>query len=84
MGVRFGEFRIGSLLFADDVVLLASSVHDLQFSLKRFTAKYEAAGMKRQNSKFLPVKREFFFATVLTWGFRFWASSSVNLKTVLL
>ena len=29
-GVQFGDSRIGSLLFADDVVLLASSVRDLQ------------------------------------------------------
>ncbi|TWW71552.1 R2DM Retrovirus-related Pol polyprotein from type II retrotransposable element [Takifugu flavidus] len=29
-GVRFGKLRIGSLLFADDVVLLASSARDLQ------------------------------------------------------
>ena len=29
-GVRFGDLRIGSLLFADDVVLLASSSCDLQ------------------------------------------------------
>ena len=29
-GVRFGDLRIGSLLFADDVVLLASSGRDLQ------------------------------------------------------
>ncbi|TWW73378.1 hypothetical protein D4764_15G0007720 [Takifugu flavidus] len=29
-GVRFGDLRIGSLLFADDVVLLASSARDLQ------------------------------------------------------
>ena len=29
-GVRFGDLRIGSLLFADDVVLLASSDRDLQ------------------------------------------------------
>ncbi|KAI3364789.1 hypothetical protein L3Q82_000916 [Scortum barcoo] len=29
-GVRFGNHRISSLLFADDVVLLASSSQDLQ------------------------------------------------------
>ena len=28
-GVRFGDLKIGSLLFADDVVLLASSGRDL-------------------------------------------------------
>lgn len=38
-GVRFGDLRIKSLLFADDVVLLASSGRDLQLSLDRFTAE---------------------------------------------
>ncbi|TWW53743.1 hypothetical protein D4764_0109230 [Takifugu flavidus] len=42
---------IGSLLFADDVVLLASSARDLQLSLDRFTAACEAAGMKISTSK---------------------------------
>ena len=32
-GVLFGDLRIGSLLFADDVVPLASSDRDLQLSL---------------------------------------------------
>ncbi|TWW81820.1 R2 Retrovirus-related Pol polyprotein from type I retrotransposable element [Takifugu flavidus] len=50
-GIRFGDLRIGSLLFADDVVLLASSVRDLQLSLDRFAAAFEAAGMKISTSK---------------------------------
>ena len=50
-GVRFGDLRIRSLLFADDVVLLASSGRDLQLSLDRFAAKCEAAGMKISTSK---------------------------------
>ncbi|TWW73385.1 R2 Retrovirus-related Pol polyprotein from type I retrotransposable element [Takifugu flavidus] len=50
-GVRFGDLRIGSLLFADDVVLLASSARDLQRSLDRFAAACEAAGMKISTSK---------------------------------
>ncbi|KAI3357005.1 hypothetical protein L3Q82_003642 [Scortum barcoo] len=33
-GVRFGNHRISSLLFADDVVLLASSSQDLQHVLE--------------------------------------------------
>ena len=44
-GVRFGDLRIGSLLFADDVLLLAPSVRDLQLSLDGFAA----AGMKNQH-----------------------------------
>ena len=33
----------------------------------------------------LPVKREFFLVTVLTWGFWLWASDSVkHLETILL
>ena len=38
-GIRFGDLRIPSLLFADDVVLLASSSSDLQFSLGRFLGR---------------------------------------------
>ncbi|TWW74447.1 R2DM Retrovirus-related Pol polyprotein from type II retrotransposable element [Takifugu flavidus] len=50
-GVQFGDLRIGSLVFADDVVLLASSARDLQLSLDRFVAACEAAGMKISTSK---------------------------------
>ena len=50
-GVRFGDLRIGSLLFADDVVLLASLDRDLQLSLDRFTAECKAAGMRISTSK---------------------------------
>ncbi|KAK3536657.1 hypothetical protein QTP86_015466, partial [Hemibagrus guttatus] len=35
-GVRFGDHRISSLIFADDVVLLAPSSLDLQHALGRF------------------------------------------------
>ncbi|KAI3363494.1 hypothetical protein L3Q82_011586 [Scortum barcoo] len=42
----FGNHRISSLLFADDVVLLASSSQDLQHVLERFAAECEAAGMR--------------------------------------
>ncbi|KAI3376167.1 hypothetical protein L3Q82_016694 [Scortum barcoo] len=56
-GVRFGNHRISSLLFADDVVLLASSSQDLQdlqeqdLQLERFAAECEAAGMRISTSK---------------------------------
>ncbi|TWW59276.1 R2DM Retrovirus-related Pol polyprotein from type II retrotransposable element [Takifugu flavidus] len=50
-GIRFGDLRIASLLFADDVVLLASSACDLQLSLDRFAAACEAAGMRISTSK---------------------------------
>ncbi|TWW65506.1 R2DM Retrovirus-related Pol polyprotein from type II retrotransposable element [Takifugu flavidus] len=50
-GIRFGDLRIASLLFADDVVLLASSARDLQLSLDRFAAACEAAGMRISTSK---------------------------------
>ena len=50
-GVWFGDLRIGSLLFADDVVLLASSDRDLQLSLDWFAADCKAAGMRISTSK---------------------------------
>ena len=50
-GVHFGDLRIGSLLFADDVVLLASSARDLQMSLDWFTAECEVGGMRISTSK---------------------------------
>ncbi|KAK3549788.1 hypothetical protein QTP86_008027 [Hemibagrus guttatus] len=50
-GVRFGDHRISLLIFADDVVLLASSSLDLQHALGRFAAECEAAGMRVSTSK---------------------------------
>ncbi|KAI3361665.1 hypothetical protein L3Q82_002028 [Scortum barcoo] len=50
-GVRFGGLRIPSLLFVDDVVLLASSRSDLQLSLEQFAAECEAPGMRISTSK---------------------------------
>ncbi|GAA6103504.1 uncharacterized protein LOC122141275, partial [Tachysurus ichikawai] len=50
-GVRFGDHRISSLLFADDDVLLASSNQDLQRALGRFAAECEVAGMRISTSK---------------------------------
>ncbi|MDG2633017.1 hypothetical protein P7M35_24665, partial [Vibrio parahaemolyticus] len=46
-----GDGRISSLLFADDVVLLAPSNSDLQLSLGRFAAECEAAVMRISTSK---------------------------------
>ncbi|KAK3513401.1 hypothetical protein QTP70_014229 [Hemibagrus guttatus] len=50
-GVQFGDHRISSLIFADDVVLLAPSSLDLQQALGRFAAECEAAGMRVSTSK---------------------------------
>ena len=50
-GLQFGGLRIASLLFADDVVLMAPSACDLQHSLDRFAAECEAAGMRISTSK---------------------------------
>ena len=47
--ICFSDLRIGSLLFADDVVLLTSSVRDLQISLDQFAAECGAAGMRLPN-----------------------------------
>ena len=49
--VRFGDLRIASLLFADDVVLLATSDRDLLHALGRFAAECEAFGMRVSTSK---------------------------------
>ncbi|KAI3354196.1 hypothetical protein L3Q82_018734 [Scortum barcoo] len=49
--VQLGDLRISLLLFADDVVLLASSDCDLQHALEWFAAKCEAVGMKGRTSK---------------------------------
>ncbi|KAK3564781.1 hypothetical protein QTP86_026411, partial [Hemibagrus guttatus] len=50
-GVRFGDHRISSLIFADDIVLLAPSSLDLQHALGHFAAECEAAGMRVSTSK---------------------------------
>ncbi|XDV11655.1 hypothetical protein PO909_000531 [Leuciscus waleckii] len=49
--VRFGDNTISSLLFADDVVVLAPSDQDLQHALGWFAAECEAAGMRISTSK---------------------------------
>ncbi|KAK3521399.1 hypothetical protein QTP70_004353 [Hemibagrus guttatus] len=50
-GVRFGDHRISSLIFADDVVLLAPSSLDLQHALGCFAAECDVAGMRVSTSK---------------------------------
>ncbi|XP_066513109.1 uncharacterized protein [Hoplias malabaricus] len=50
-GVRFGGLRIPCLVFADDVVFLASSSRDLQLLLDQFAAECEAVGMRISTSK---------------------------------
>ncbi|KAK3528570.1 hypothetical protein QTP70_003744 [Hemibagrus guttatus] len=72
-GFRFGDHRISSLIFADDVVLLAPSSLDLQHALGHFAAECEAAGMRVSTSKseamvggeFLPQVEEFKYLWVL-------------------
>ncbi|XP_058616632.1 uncharacterized protein LOC131530397 [Onychostoma macrolepis] len=49
--VWFGDLTISSLLFADDVVLLAPSDQDLWHALGWFAAECEAAGMRISTSK---------------------------------
>lgn len=48
---RFSGLSISSLLSTDDVVLLVSSSHDLQFTLVWFAAKCEAVEMRISASK---------------------------------
>lgn len=60
MGMRVcGDLSIASLLFADDMVLLASSDHDLQHPVGGFAAECEMVGMRVNTSKSK--------ATVLCW-----------------
>jgi len=49
--VTVGSCRIIRLLFADDLVLLASSQQDLQHALDRFSAACDRAGMKISTKK---------------------------------
>ncbi|KAI3364565.1 hypothetical protein L3Q82_010836 [Scortum barcoo] len=76
-GVQFGNHRISSLLFADDVVLLASSGQDLQHVLRWFasisTSKSEAMVLDRKRvacplwvgGEVLPQVEEFKYLGVL-------------------
>ena len=50
-GFQFSGVRISSLLFADDVVLLAPSEGDLQLLLEWFAAECELAVMRISKSK---------------------------------
>jgi hypothetical protein len=49
--VQYGRVGLSTLLFADDVVLLAASEADLQHALDRFAAECEEAGMKVSTKK---------------------------------
>ncbi len=49
--VQFGNLRIVSLLFADNVVLLASLSCDLQQALGQFAVECDAFGMRVSTSK---------------------------------
>ena len=50
MGVWIGDVRIAFLPFVVDIVLLASSICDLQPSLERFAAECEVVGMRISTS----------------------------------
>ncbi|TWW71145.1 hypothetical protein D4764_17G0006280 [Takifugu flavidus] len=50
-GVEFGGWKISSVLFEDDVVLLAPSNRDLQQMLERFVTECEAGGMRISTSR---------------------------------
>jgi len=50
-GVTFGCCRVSSLLFADDLVLLASSARGLQHALYRFSVACDQSGMKISTEK---------------------------------
>ena len=44
--VKIGDVKVARLLFADDLVILASSQADIQSALDRFAAECEASSMK--------------------------------------
>ncbi|XP_061541984.1 ankyrin repeat domain-containing protein 13D isoform X7 [Phycodurus eques] len=69
-GVRFGGLGIASLLFADDVVLLASSNRDLQLSLEQYAAECEAAGMRinTSRSEIMVLSRKRLACPLQVWG----------------
>lgn len=48
---KSGDFRNASMLFADNVVLLASSDRNLQHTLGQFALQCQAVGMKVSTSK---------------------------------
>ncbi|VDP01790.1 unnamed protein product [Soboliphyme baturini] len=50
-GIGIGDVKSRRLLFADDLVLLASSETDLQCSLERFAAECDVIGMRVNASK---------------------------------
>lgn len=49
--VRFGDLGVASLVFADDVVLMTSSVNDLQHPLGMFVLDCDAAEQRDSTSK---------------------------------
>lgn len=49
--VQLGGLRVPSVLFADDVVVLARSDHDLLHALAWFAVKCNVAGMRVSTSK---------------------------------
>ncbi len=51
VGLQFSRVTIASLLLADDVVLMESSVCDFQHLLDQFADECEAVGMRISTSK---------------------------------
>uniref|UniRef100_A0A669BJZ3 Reverse transcriptase domain-containing protein n=1 Tax=Oreochromis niloticus TaxID=8128 RepID=A0A669BJZ3_ORENI len=66
-GFRFGGLRISSLLFADDVVLLASSGEGLQLALERSVVVKRELSVKAK----LSIYRSIYVPT-LTYGHELW------------
>ena len=72
-GLDPSPLMIVSLLFANEVVLLASSTCDLQLLLEQFTAKFKAAGMRISTSRSETM--------VLSWK---WVKCSLHVGTKVL
>ncbi|TWW55039.1 hypothetical protein D4764_09G0000880 [Takifugu flavidus] len=72
--IRFGDLRIGSLLFADDVVLWASSAHDLQLSLGPSTSGSCSRVREEwsRRSTAYRCRRRSIFVPSLTYGHELW------------
>lgn len=78
--VWFGDLRIASLLFADHVVLLASSDHDLQQMQGQFEVRFEVIRMRVSTSNSEAVVLCWKTELIALWGWEWVAAQSDGLQ----